>query len=275
MQLGLKANTSDIQINNRLLQHPDVFEFHLTEADFTPTGWDHFKQQVSWVQQTVPHVVFHQPMRWHGNRCELCVNPLVMPALAHFVRSSAEQLINLAQQVNAVALIHGSYNVHPGEHDFIADWPDLATAQKVVFGRASELAAIAPEHVVFENSLLPTFAFGDPTFEEKLLALQLPLAYDTSHTFIYEHGDNDKLIASLCRLRPLVRHYHLVDSMGQTHDSLPLGQGKIDWARVLPLLNSQATRIYEINLKDQNDCAEMLASHYYLTTLAEKLGLAN
>ena len=55
--------------------------------------------------------------------------------------------------------------------------------------------------------------------------------------------------------------------MGQSHDSLPLGTGKIDWARVWPLLNPQATNIYEINLADQTDCQEQLASHRYLTGL--------
>ncbi|MHC0443643.1 hypothetical protein, partial [Flavobacterium sp. 3-210] len=83
--------------------------------------------------------------------------------------------------------------------------------QKVVLGRMLDLTATAPDNVVFENSLLPVFAYGDPEFEERLLALQLPLAYDVSHAFIYVHGDNNKLIASMRHLRPFVRHYHLVD----------------------------------------------------------------
>lgn len=42
MLLGLKASTDERQIRDRLQYHPDVFEFHLTEADFTASGWQHF-----------------------------------------------------------------------------------------------------------------------------------------------------------------------------------------------------------------------------------------
>ena len=59
--------------------------------------------------------------------------------------------------------------------------------------------------------------------------------------------------------------------MGLFHDSLPLGVGRIDWRGVLPLLNPQATRIYEIDLADPNNCAEMLASHQYLEKIAEEI----
>ena len=93
------------------------------------------------------------------------------------------------------------------------------------------------------------------------------MAFDTSHCFIYLHGANDALCASLAKLKDQVVHYHLVDSMGQSHDSLPLGTGKIDWSRVWPLLNPRATNIYEINLAEQTDCQEQLASHRYLTGL--------
>ena len=69
---------------------------------------------------------------------------------------------------------------------------------------------------------------------------------------------------------PQIVHYHLVDSNGEFHDSLPLGKGKIDWQAVVPLLNPKATSIYEINLADQRDATEQVASHRYLTNLIAK-----
>ena len=53
MLLGLKASTDERQIRDRLQYHPDVFEFHLTEADFTASGWQHFLKMVAWVQSQV------------------------------------------------------------------------------------------------------------------------------------------------------------------------------------------------------------------------------
>ncbi len=96
--------------------------------------------------------------------------------------------------------------------------PDGVTLQKhkdVALARMIAFAQEAPGHVVFENSMSPIFRYGDPAFEARLLRWRLPLAYDTSHTFITLRGDNERLIASLRNLKPLVRHYHLVDSMGR------------------------------------------------------------
>ena len=85
MLLGLKASTDERQIRDRLQYHPDVFEFHLTEADFTASGWQHFLKMVAWVQSQVPTVVFHHPMRFRGQRNELAMNPTKYPARYDFL----------------------------------------------------------------------------------------------------------------------------------------------------------------------------------------------
>ncbi len=141
----------------------------------------HLTQVVAHVQATVPRVVLHHPMKWHGWRCELCVNADVHPDLYQFVMDSSRRLVDFARATGTIALIHGGYNQKPGEPDLVGDWPNLRTAQAVVLGRLSELRSRAQGHVVFENSMLPTFQYGVPAFEDQLLALGLPLAYDVSH----------------------------------------------------------------------------------------------
>ena len=111
MLLGLKASTDERQIRDRLQYHPDVFEFHLTEADFTASGWQHFLKMVAWVQSQVPTVVFHHPMRFRGQRNELAMNPTKYPARYDFLMTSSVKLMTLAKKVNATALIHGGYRV--------------------------------------------------------------------------------------------------------------------------------------------------------------------
>ncbi|MGT2636904.1 hypothetical protein ACVRWL_03700 [Streptococcus ratti] len=68
-------------------------------------------------------------------------------------------------------------------------------------------------------------------------------------------------------LKNHIVHYHLVDSNGQEHDSLSLGQGSTDWKRIVPLLNPKATSIYEIDLADMLDPKEQLESHACLQLL--------
>lgn len=265
MQLGLKASTNKTQIDDRLQYQPDVFEFHLEDTDFTTTGWQHLIKMVSYVSDQVPHLVFHHPMKWHDQRCELYTNPTINPALHDFVMQSSIKLIKLAQDVDGYALIHGAYKNNLPK--IVTNWSTVVKAQDVVFERMAQLRDIAPDNVVFENGTSPVYAYGDVEFENRIIAANLPLAYDVSHTFISLHGNNDALIESLQHLKSQIKHYHLVDSMGQHHDSLTLGKGLIDWRRVLDELNPQASHIYEINLTDQQHCQEMLASHDYLLSL--------
>ena len=144
-------------------------------------------------------------------------------------------------------------------------------ARNAVYQRLDRFADAGGEYIMFENSIAPVFAYGDPLQEDEILAHNYRLAFDTSHCFIELHGNNQKLASSLEHLKDRTVHYHLVDSMGKTHDSLTLGTGKIDWANVLPHLNPVATSIYEINLHDQNNCREQIDSHNYLLKLYQKL----
>ena len=57
MLLGLKASTDERQIRDRLQYHPDVFEFHLTEADFTASGWQHFLKMVAYCCFSPPDAI--------------------------------------------------------------------------------------------------------------------------------------------------------------------------------------------------------------------------
>lgn len=155
--------------------------------------------------------------------------------------------------------------------DRLKHHPTIADARQAVYHRLDRFARAGRDHIMFENSIAPVFAYGHPDQENEILAHHYRLAFDTSHCFIELHGDNQGLLASLRHLAPAVVHYHLVDSLGQTHDSLTLGTGKINWAGVLPLLNPAASSIYEINLHDQTNCAEQLASHRYLNQIARQL----
>lgn len=167
-------------------------------------------------------------------------------------------------------LVHGGY-AGKEVQEMVNLYSSTEEARQAVYKRLDRFAKAGGRHIMFENSIAPVFAYGHPEQEDEILSHDYRLAFDTSHCFIEMHGDNQALQASLKHLRDHVVHYHLVDSMGQTHDSLQLGKGKIDWAPVLKLLNPDASSIYEINLRDQWNCHEQVESHRYLTTIAKKL----
>lgn len=269
--LGLKGSSNRQQIDDRLQFHPDVYEFYTDANDFTPEGYRHLDEAVQYVQSKgITNIVIHHPMvfkQWHS---EVVAPEKDFPELYRFIETSTEQLINLAKKRNIQVLVHGGY-AGKEVQQMVDLYPNVEAARQAVYSRLDRFAKAGGNHIMFENSIAPVFAYGHPAQEDEILAHNYRLAFDTSHCFIEMHGDNKALQASLKHLRDHVVHYHLVDSMGQTHDSLQLGKGKIDWAPVLKLLNPKATSIYEINLKDQSNCREQVASHRYLTKIAQEL----
>ncbi|MCP0886133.1 TIM barrel protein [Ligilactobacillus sp. WILCCON 0076] len=272
IDLGLKASVAPEQLNNRLLYKPDVFEFFTSEEDFTADGLKRLAAAIEKVKATATDkIVLHHPMRYQNEFTEIIAPQSTFPELYYFIDKSTNDLLQLAFDYDVQVLVHGSYSRHT--NNFIALYPNLNSAQQAAFSRLDKFTALGQEHIMFENSISPIFYYGEKQEDRSILARNYRLAFDTSHCFIKQNGSNKDLLASLKRLRSQIVHYHLVDSMGKKHDSLPLGKGNIDWKNVLPLLNPNATSIYEIVLKDQTDATEQLQSHEYLLNLANKLHL--
>lgn len=270
-QLGLKGSSDRIQIDDRLKHQPTVYEFFTAAKDFTPDGYRHLHDAIQYVQSMgITQIVLHHPMNFQNYHSDVVAPEKYYPDLYRFIEETTEQLIRLGDDLDVQVLVHGGYSGPEVEH-MVDLYPSVEDARQAVYDRLDRFARAGRDHIMFENSIAPVFAYGHPAEEDEILAHHYRLAFDTSHCFIELHGDNQGLQASLRHLAPAVVHYHLVDSLGQTHDSLTLGTGKIDWTGVLPLLNPTATSIYEINLHDQTNCKEQLISHAYLTKLASQL----
>lgn len=270
-QLGLKGSSASSQMDDRLQYWPLVYEFYTAPQDFTPEGYQHLYDAVQYIQaHGVQQIVIHHPMNFHGYHLDVVAPEKYYPQLYRFIETSTEQLIRLADDLDVQVLIHGGYSGPEVQH-MVTLYPSVEMARQAVYRRLDRFQRAGGDHIMFENSIAPVFAYGDPEQEEQILAHHYRLAFDTSHCFIKLHGDNPGLQQSLHHLAPQIVHYHIVDSMGQTHDSLPLGQGKIDWDHVLPLLNPTATSIYEIALKNPNDCREQIISHRYLMNVYLRL----
>lgn len=269
--LGLKGSSDRVQIDDRLQYQRTVYEFYTAASDFTTDGYKRLYDAVQYVQSRgISQIVLHHPMKFENYHSDVVAPEKYYPGLYRFIETTTEQLIRLGHDLNVQVLVHGGYSGAEVQH-MVGLYPSVEAARQAVYDRLDRFKDEGGSHIMFENSIAPVFAYGHPDQEDEILAHHYRLAFDTSHCFIELYGDNAGLQRSLKHLAPDVVHYHLVDSLGQTHDSLQLGTGKINWAKVLPLLNPAATSIYEINLKDQNDCAEQMASHRYLVNLCHQL----
>lgn len=270
IQLGLKASCAPEQVASRLKYHPDVFEFFTSETDFTTDGLKQLEEAIKKVKSSgVKTIVLHHPMKYHGNRLELVAHPQNNAELVNFIDFSTQKLLDLAKTYHSKVLVHGSYELE--EAELLEPFDSIEEARKYLFTRMDHFCHIGKDHIMFENGISKLYSYGNPDFDHLLAEKGYPLAYDVSHAFIYLHGDNKALQKSLKTLKDNIVHYHLVDSLGETHDSLTLGHGKIDWAKALPLFNEKASSIYEINLKDLTNPFEQLESHAYLKQIAQDL----
>ncbi|KRL98956.1 sugar phosphate isomerase/epimerase [Liquorilactobacillus satsumensis] len=273
-ELGLKASSSERQLADRLKYRPTVFEFFTSEADFTKEGLKRLAYALELVKnEATSRIVLHHPMRYKGEFTELVAPQKTFPELCRFIRQSTEDLLQLSFDYDVQTLLHGSYARHTQK--MIALYPSLAQARAHVYATLDNYAELGKDHIMFENSFSPIFYYGEEEEDRYIAARGYRLAFDVSHCFIRAHGSNQALTASLQRLKKQVVHYHLVDSFGKKHDSLELGKGAIAWEKVLPCLNPAASSIYEVQLRDENDAREQVASYHYLMKIYDKLNEPN
>lgn len=115
----------------------------------------------------------------------------------------------------------------------------------------------------FENVLAGPCSFKNPYLPEVFEQTQAKMVLDTSHALISLSGDNEKVFELWDRLDPHIRYFHLVDSMGQTHDALLLFEGVGDiegWMKRI----GHRPYILEIMLSNQDFAVEMEESYLRL-----------
>lgn len=75
------------------------------------------------------------------------------------------QLIGLAKDLDVQCLIHGAYAQETTK--YIDCYPNLVAAQQAAFDRLDRFAKAGGSHIMFENSIAPVFAYGDPAWKTR------------------------------------------------------------------------------------------------------------
>jgi sugar phosphate isomerase/epimerase len=120
---------------------------------------------------------------------------------------------------------------------------------------------------LWEDSCSGLFSYQNPyLIKEVIKPLRLDIVVDVSHSFIALRGDNEKLLDVINSVCNYAQYYHIVDSMGEKHDGLELGHGKINWSPLKPYMKNKP-HIFEISLDDYNDCSPMIRSYQYFAAL--------
>lgn len=255
--IRLKGNFKDKTIADRLQYNPEILEFYTADTDLEQP--DYMMEQIRMLKQRGIKVYLHHPVKHRGNFLDIMSRD---PGMAAYYMKSCRQLADLCEAMDIHCVVHAHYQ------DTESSLEVSKESTRRMRDSIARVREFAGDRFLWEDSIEGIFSYANPYLLEELIApLNLPLTVDVSHTFISFRGDNASLERVLADTRPYARYYHVVDSMGLSHDSLPLGEGKINWRMVKPYV-ADRDFIFEIGLKgDHSDCTPMVESAAYFCSI--------
>lgn len=256
--IRLKAAINEEQIHDRLLYQPEIMELHLTEKNlYHPQEIVHY---IRLLKARGIRVYLHHPMKHHGRYLDIISSS---PEMRQFYNWSSELIASICKQENIKCIIHCHYS--DSDSSRFADKGKRYETRK----RIEEILHICDQSFLWEDTTEGIFSAQNPhLLDEIVRPLHLPLNIDISHTFIALQGNNRALEQHLKTYASYANYFHLVDSLGVEHDSLPLGRGNINWAMVKPFVGD-TDFIFEIDLSESQflDCRLMIESAEYFSRI--------
>lgn len=265
-KLGLKCSIQPSQFQNRLEQeNVSLIEIHLNEADLFGENYEILKTRIRQIKEKGIEVVLHHPMRIHN----VCLNVAYRDCKeADYFSLTTRILVELCEEFDAHTVVHMSY----GDKSLKLERnPSKDVIIQSVARMIEVNETIGNGRIYWENGIHGNGAYFENEYlVDALAGTSLKLCFDISHAFISLKGDNQRLIETMARLEPNIAYYHVVDSMGVVHDSLTIGDGRINFEGVVYQMIVERPYIYEIGLSDVNDCREMMESHQRMLAIAAK-----
>ncbi|WP_156289847.1 apurinic/apyrimidinic endonuclease family protein [Oceanobacillus salinisoli] len=259
LKIGLKCSSDPEQLYDRLRYNPDIIELHLNEDDLFGEKRKQLESTISMLLSQGRDVYLHHPTKFNGRHLDI-------------IHEQKEDYLFYHLSTRILADICISYSIKCVIHPHYLLTATSAIRKENMDNMVKEIKHIlsyGKDVFLWENSINGIFSAQNPNwFEDMVKPLHLPLAYDISHAFISFQGDNRLLLEQIQKLDSYIQYFHVVDSEGKEHDGLALGTGRIHWGPILPFLTSRPY-IYEINLRDLKDAAEMHESHLYLVHLSK------
>lgn len=227
MKFGLKVHHTDI---DRLLYlEPDAIEFALFSGDLDRREWaDHMVSQVP--------VIVHAPEKYH-NGAILDAGSIDKGRRVRALET-LESTIDLAVQLKAKYVI-----VHPGgvfrdrRHIPAKSLVDTITGLKsYADDRVELLLENMPYYYRNQGELWHSCLFNWPQDIQGILEQTgLHMCLDICHAKLFCNVTGLPFNQVIKTLLPYARHIHISDAAGDAGEGLQIGDGGIDWGRLLEL----------------------------------------
>jgi N-acetylneuraminate synthase len=239
---GLISRFGDLE--EMLGYGPRVIEFHLAEKDFH-LG---FRPERTYGQE----LVVHAPEYIDGRLFDLCSGSEEIRAAS--VRL-LQKTIDLCQGLAPFFQGRPKIIVHPGAMSLNSKLNESAL-RAALLNSLSQIRSNG-EEILLENLPPYPWYFGgqwkgnyfmdSDSIRSLCEDAGLSICFDLSHAALYCNAKGKDLSAFIEKVLPLVRHIHFADAYGLDGEGVAIGEGDIDFDRIMPLFASyEGTWVPEI-----------------------------
>jgi len=247
-KIGLKSCWHKYQIANRLAHNPPIIELYLNNGDLE-NNIDEIKTTIKKLKAKGTEVTIHQPNYYKRVSITLAAKNCEITKIS-------EECYGIIYELCEKYALKG-FIMHAYQSDFYKKNKKLIDKNRFI--RQLNNQKEWHSKILLENSTVGFFKSGKD-MEDIAKKTGVALCIDLCHLHI-TYQNNNKLERAIKNLKPHTKYYHIVDSTGTAHDSLEIGKGTIDFARIAKYLHSG---IIEVNCKNQVTADEMIRSYYAL-----------
>lgn len=222
---------------------PNLFEFHLSDKDL-----DEELPKGTWEQEVVVHAPEYMKRVYLNPAAE---DPEERKATIAILQKSIDVARRLRESFQGTP----KFIIHPGGITLTkSDHPVrlLELFEDTLSSLDKDGVDILPENLpprpwVFGGEWITNIFMLAGEIEEFLKRTGYNMCFDTSHAALSCNAYGEDLVAMIKRLKPYIRHLHVADGSGTGEEGLQVGQGTIDFDKVLsPLTGYEHTMVPEI-----------------------------
>jgi sugar phosphate isomerase/epimerase len=247
MRLGMKVRKHDLE--DILKFNPSILEFHFSDSDLNLQLDGKFNQKLIvhcyeyFERKLLDIVSLKETNQVHSKEKSI-----------ELIQKAIDKTILLSDQFQGKPTII----LHPGGYSLKeTNAEDIQTMKKMVIDSVNQLDL---KGVTFLMENMPPYAwfFGGRWHSNVFLnssdmidyckTTGLNVCYDLCHSQLYCNKNNISLIDELNSIEPFVEHYHLSDAEGEDGEGLQIGEGTMDFEKIIPILNNNKEKGFSIEV---------------------------
>lgn len=246
--IGLKISLDHLQMMKRLKHHPLVHEFHLEEQDLFKNV-KILEKAIKHLQKYDVELILHMPFSYKGKKVTLASTD---PEDTKEFLFMLHKLGELCRKYRIRAVVHPTQEA--GKEDKTVLVENLKKLRKY------------HDYFFFENLTKGVYANTEDIVKINREAGIRNVCIDLAHLYAL-YKSNRKILDHIKAMRKEFNTYfHVNDYDGKTH-SCEIGNGFIDFEKILPFVNKGVTEVKNI---DENAPAEMVHSYLKIGHIQKK-----